>query len=279
MVAGPPHGAVVGGVEPAAGRYVRGGGVCYGETGIAWRYAVLIYVLVKFFQKEEYANDFIEGKLFANRLSYFKKLEGDEKRGDEDEGAVVFPLGNFTLNLTVLNEDTGEETILPAIGGPDVVTSPVMRPNWFNDINLFCMYALHGGGLQGNSVEDAQDLEGCLKISEACAEFGEYAVVVTNYKEFVKRVYEAAVGAKYGLMGKLVSYYDHENGTPPINSEIETIFAKRREYEYQSEYRFAIKTGTVGDNPIVLDIGKIDDITTIFRTSDLVTACLRLELT
>ena len=145
----------------------------------------------------------------------------------------------------------------------------VMRPNWFDDINLCCLYALHDGGLQSNSVEDTQNLEGCLKVSEGCVEFGEYAVVVTDYKEFIKRVYEAAVEAGYGLMGKLVSYYDPENGTPPINSEIETIFTKRKEYEYQSEYRFAIKTGTVGDNPIILDIGKIDDITTTLRTSEL----------
>ena len=240
---------------------------------------MLIYVLAKFFQEEKYANDFVEGKLFANRLSYFKELEGDEKRGDEDEGAIVFPLGNFTLDLRVVNEDIGEETDFPTIGGSDVVTSPVMRPNWFNDINLFCMYALHDGGLQGNSVGDTRDLEGCLKISEHCMEFGEYAVVVTDYKEFVNRVYKTAVEAEYELRGQLVSYYYHEKGTPPIDSEIETIFAKRKEYEYQSEYRFAIKTGTVGDYPIILDIGKLDDITATFRTSDLVNACFGLALT
>ena len=238
---------------------------------------MLIYGLAKFFQEEKYANDFVEGKLFANRLSYFKELEGDQERGDEDEGAIVFPLGSFTLDLTVINEDTGEETDLPTIGGSDVVTSPVMRPNWFNDINLFCMYVLHDDDLQGNSAGDTQDLEGCLKISKDCVDFGEYAVVVTDHKEFIRRVYKAAVEVGYGLMGRLVSYYNPDNGTPPISSEIETIFSKRKEYEYQNEYRFAIKTGTVRDNPIILDIGKIDDITATFRTSDLVNACLSLR--
>ena len=238
---------------------------------------MLIFLLAKFFREEKHANDFVEGRLFANRLSYFKKLEGDKGRGDEDEGAIVFPRGSFTLELTAVNEDTGEEIDRITIGGSDVETSPAMRLNWFNDINLFCMYVLHDWGLQYDPVENIQDFKGYLKISEKCIEFGEYAVVVTNYKEFVKRVYEAAVKAEYGLMGKLVSYYDPEDGTPPINSEIETVFAKRKEYEYQSEYRFAIKTGTIGDDAIIFDIGKIDDITTTLCTRDLLNACLRLE--
>lgn len=236
---------------------------------------MLIFALIKFFQEEKHANDFIEGKLFANRLSYFKKLEGDEQRGDEDEGAIVHERGQFTLNLTVVDPDTGEEIDHCTIDGSDLATSLIVRPNWFNDWNLFCLYALHDGGLQVRPPEDAQSLEECLKISEACAELGEYAVVITNYTEFVKRVYGAAVEAEYGLVGKLVSYYDYASGTPPITSEIGTIFTKRDEYEYQSEFRFAIKTGTVGDDPIILDIGKIDDIAIAFGTSDLLNACFR----
>lgn len=232
-----------------------------------------MFVLVKFFQEEKYANDFIEGKLFANRLSYFKKLEGDEQRGDEDEGAIVHERGQFTLNLTAVDPDTGEEIDQCTIGGSDLETSLIIRPKWFNDWNLFCLYALHDGGLQSRSPEDAQSLEECLKVPEDCAAFGEYAVVITNYTEFVKRVYNAAVEAEYGLVGRLVSYYDPASGTPPITSEIDTIFTKRKEYEYQSEFRFAIKTGTVGNDPIILNIGKIDDIAIALGTSDLLNAC------
>ena len=87
--------------------------------------ALQYIVLATFFQEEKYANDFVEGRLFANRLSYFKKLEGDERRGDEDEGAIVFQRGNFTLELTVVDEDTGEaQTDRITIGGSDVETSP-----------------------------------------------------------------------------------------------------------------------------------------------------------
>ena len=47
-----------------------------------------IFFLVKFFDDEKCVNDFISGKLFANRLSYFKKIEKDEyvSRSDRHEG-------------------------------------------------------------------------------------------------------------------------------------------------------------------------------------------------
>ena len=40
----------------------------------------MIFFLVKVFEQEEHARDFVNGAIFANRLSHFKKLEGDEGR-------------------------------------------------------------------------------------------------------------------------------------------------------------------------------------------------------
>ena len=49
-----------------------------------------IYFLVKVFSDKKYAEDFVNGKLFANRLSYFRKLEEEQQanRGDRHEGVV-----------------------------------------------------------------------------------------------------------------------------------------------------------------------------------------------
>ena len=60
---------------------------------------------------------------------------------------------------------------------------------------------------------------------------------------------------------RLVRYYDPEVGTPRLESSLEPIFSKSKEYEYQREFCFAIDTGTVGRNHIILDIGEINDIT------------------
>jgi len=45
-----------------------------------------IWYLVKFCEKEEWADDFLKGSLYLNRLSYFKKKEAeDDDRFDKHE--------------------------------------------------------------------------------------------------------------------------------------------------------------------------------------------------
>lgn len=50
----------------------------------------VIFFLAKVFDNENYAEDFISGKVFANRLSYFKELEEEDSanRSDRHEGTV-----------------------------------------------------------------------------------------------------------------------------------------------------------------------------------------------
>jgi hypothetical protein len=89
---------------------------------------------------------------------------------------------------------------------------------------------------------------------------GDHAVVITNTTEFLRRVEKAAHREGYGILWELVKYYDPQVGTPPIRSDIETIFSKRKKYAYQREFRFAIDTGTTEGGAINLDIGDISDI-------------------
>ena len=51
------------------------------------------------FEQEEHARDLVNGTIFANLLSHFKKLEGDEARGDEYEGAMILQLEALILGL------------------------------------------------------------------------------------------------------------------------------------------------------------------------------------
>ena len=50
---------------------------------------------------------------------------------------------------------------------------------------------------------------------------------------------------------------------------METIFTKRMEYQYQSEFRFAIDTGDLGCDATILDVGNLDDIAICLETSDI----------
>ena len=228
----------------------------------------MIFFLVKVFQEREHADAFLRGEMYANTLSYFKKIEGDDGRGDEDEGAIMPPIDGLTITLQGTDLDTGEVNTV-AITAADLAAPPIIRPEWFDHINVFCMYAAHTSGFEGTSIDNLQDFKKQLEIPEDCAKLGEHAVVITNTTEFFRRVKLAADRAGYGIYDKLVTYYDPAIGTPPVNWNIETVFNKRKEFEYQREFRFAIDTRTTGRCPITLDIGEIDDIAVRTDTSEI----------
>ena len=121
-----------------------------------------ILFLVKVFEEESHANDFVRGKLFAQRLCYFKKLEDRAGRGDRDEGAIVPPIDNLQIRLEARNVDTGEIeqfTFASELGAP-----PVLRPRWFDNVNVFCMYAGHSGHFRNVSRDNVQEFKRQLEI-------------------------------------------------------------------------------------------------------------------
>ena len=232
----------------------------------------MIFYLAKVFQKREHADKFIRGEMYCNRLSCFKKLEDREGRGDTDEGAIVFQLEGLVVTLEAKDPDTGEVVDRHAMQG--FAEPPVLVPEWFDHINVFCMFAAHSGDFQHEPSECGLDhLKEHLKMPEKYVKLGEHAVAITNSTEFLRRVEKAAHRAGYGILWGLVKYYDPQIGTPSIQSDIETIFSKRTKYAYQREFRFAIDTGTTEGGAISLDIGDISDIA--FRTD---TGGISLEL-
>ena len=232
----------------------------------------MIIYLAKAFKEREHAEKFILGEMYCKQLTYFKKLEDREGRGDPDEGAIVLPLEGLDMTLGTKTPGTGEAVDWHTIQG--LAAPPVVVPEWFDHIKIFCMFAAHSGGFQHEPSESYLDrLKEHLKIPEKYVTLGEHAVVITNVTEFFRRVENAAHQAGFGIRSGLVKYYDPEVGTPPVRSDIETIFCKAEEYGYQREFRIAIDTGTTEGGPISLDVGNISDIA--FRTD---TGGLRIEL-
>ena len=52
----------------------------------------MIFFLAKFFNDEQHAEQFLRGSLYANRLAYFRNLEGDRNRADAYEGVGLLIL-------------------------------------------------------------------------------------------------------------------------------------------------------------------------------------------
>ncbi len=107
--------------------------VCWGE-----RMADSVYwFFVKFFEKEEYIDEFRKGRLYMNRLSYFRDLESEEgTRGDKAEGtAGVYQPQNVILTLSPHGEP-------PIVIDKSDLAGPVTIA--FNNIfrqHVFCLYA------------------------------------------------------------------------------------------------------------------------------------------
>ena len=227
-----------------------------------------IFFLTKFFERKEYADDFLRGNLFLNPLRYFKGIEDKNGKRDKNEGAIVLELDDGIFTLTATNGETGEVNEVTLT--KDDFAAPVsMHPKWFDHVNLLCMYACKGGDFQIISDDNISDFRKQLEIPEECVKLGEHAIVITNGPEFFSRIRMLAEQSGYGILGGLVKYYDPEVGTPTIRTDIETIFHKREEYEYQSEYRIAVDANADEPTPLILSIGDISDIAFLMNTTDI----------
>lgn len=212
--------------------------------------APVIFFFVKVFEQEKYANDFLDGILYMNKLPHFRKIEetAEANRADKHEGIK----GWFQPNQIVIKVNNFD------INSLDMVSPASIKLDYFNNFNIFCLYAAHSGCFKAITKENLSDFKKQLEIPEECLNLGKYAVVITNAFEFINRVMNAAI-LKGDPMAGLVDYYDPAlfNG---IFSDKDVIFKKRNEYRHQREYRFAINPATTDTNPLLLDIGNIRDI-------------------
>ena len=234
----------------------------------------VIQGLVKIYSEKEHADKFLRGEMFARRLSWFRKLKGEDERSedgrsDEYEGAAVLPKDESILNLEAHDLLSGEVRRIPTISGDDLANPLIIRTDLSGDIHLFCMYAFHGNDFQQTEASDIADYKEHLQLDERCLRLGAYTVAITDGREFIKRAGNAIVQQGYKGCCKLVEYYDPNVGVSIDSRSREVIFTKQEDLSYQREYRIAIDTGTTGCNPITLNIGAIHDIAFLMNTDDI----------
>lgn len=222
-----------------------------------------IYMLVKFFNSATHADDFVNGRVFVNRLSKFKGGEGDDESGrmDRHEGTVAWlqPGGS---HVRVNGMDISED-----LAGPLQV-----QKNWLNHLHVFCMHACHSGDLDlsklSNENVEAEALRQQLTIDDRCLALGRYAVVVKDVAEFVNRMRSYASARNYPIACKLVEYYDPVSFSGHFR-DIESVFWKQKRYSFQREFRFVINSGSPGELPLCMDIGDLRHITLQLESTDL----------
>ncbi len=136
-----------------------------------------VFLFVKFFDNPSYADDFVHGRIFTNRLSRFKKPEDSNEFGrmDKHEGTTAWLQpgeGRLILNGMDMSDD---------LAGPVQI-----QMNWLNHLNIFCLNAAHSGDLDLASIsnDNIEPLRQELTIPDECSALGKYAVVVDNVPEF-----------------------------------------------------------------------------------------------
>jgi hypothetical protein len=188
---------------------------------------------------KEHMEQFRTGLLYMNTLSYFRELEADAARADRFEGvdSILQPkdLGKSYFDSGI--PSIGRINIRPEdLGGPiTIAKDETLR------CNLFCLYAL---------ARPAKD----VLFPAEHGWFGDSLVLVTNTREFLRRVTKAAQEQKLPTHGAPVEYYDENDYSGQVGR-----FKKSSRFAYQNEYRIAIEAGV--DGPFRFEIGDIHDIT------------------
>ena len=186
--------------------------------------------------QQMHMEQFRKGLLYMNPLKYFRDLESDPARADRYEGAThIFQPKDAIITFSA--PGFGEIVIDPK----DLAAATTMSMNSELCCNLFCLYSI------------TAPVSGTLFPSEY-EWFGESMVLVLNTQEFLNRVSAAAKARNLSGKGKLVEYFDDETYTGKLDR-----FRKSNRFAHQREYRIAIDSP--GDDPLVLDIGDITDIT------------------
>ncbi len=227
----------------------------------------VIWYLVKFFSEERYADQFMDGTLYLNRLSFFKRIEEESNDGRPDANEAVamwWQPDDISIKLKV-SEIGDIEITQKDLAGP-----VSMSYDYHNYLHVFCMYAIHTSGFEcvDGKIEyledEAEILKRQIEIDSRCLNFGKFAVI-TPATQFLDHLKESLRNADFVCKAKLVEYYDEELFHGEI--EVKDIpFKKQKKFNYQNEFRICINPKTMDDEPICIKIGNIGHITAKIET-------------
>lgn len=232
---------------------------------------------MKHFQTKEYAEQFMEGKLYLNSLGFFRainkgaSIDTQNKQNDVFEGSVP------------IKKDSLTNQVYSALGDIDkyLAYDPVFIFEEYKYFHLLCC-----------STIDFDQKGYTIINSQMMTEFGNYHVLVYNRVAFQDRIVNAISQfpdffyqcgkvryhnpTLYGTIKQPIqsislspqegfSYY--EIGSK--RSCIRDCFDKSSSYSHQREWRLILYKNTWNINPFTLDVGDLSDIATLVTFDNL----------
>ena len=204
-----------------------------------------IVLLIKIFDKEEYADAFINnGEMYCRTIGDFKSIDDEGIRGDAFEGATDWHQPD-KISMAISYSDSGgvkHSVTLSDLAGP-----VIMQSSGYDRLNVYCMYAVKIPAFEasydteeerGSFVEGINTmLKEKLRLDDEIYSLGHFSVVIFHVSDFIHKVEDAARAKSYDCWNSPVEYFYAETFHGSFKG-LKAIFRKRNTYEHQSEYRF-----------------------------------------
>jgi|WetSurMetagenome_2_1015567.scaffolds.fasta_scaffold214382_2 hypothetical protein len=195
------------------------------------------------FGKEIYINELRNhGIVYFNPLSFFKKIEDDEVRSDNLEGALRI---EQVMDIKVYHEGKIIAHQLPGSKAQLYFHDPQINGK------VFSLYSILNDHLAQGFTFDSR-----------LSKFGDKLLLITHTNKFLERIIKQIKinNIKFNL--GYVTYYDKSKYSGDLNP-----FQKPDTFSYQYEFRVFIESS---DNfPLKLKIGSLKDISQILDVSKL----------
>ena len=218
----------------------------------------MIWYFIKFFEREEWADQFMDGLLYLNTLRGFKHMEslGSADRGDPREAVSIWLQPNDVL-MTLKVPALRLETVITAKD----LAAPIQASSTYHEqLHLLCLCALYTGDvkIEDGKIQNIESLEQQLRIDPKCFAMGKFAVMVPAVS-FLEQLRGALGRQKIAATGKLVSYYDDAVFSGEIAAS-EIPFSKQKRFSYQREFRICVSTRMPKATALSLSIGDLSAI-------------------
>lgn len=219
---------------------------------------------IKFLDKKEYAEDISNGKLFMNKIGYYRELEEKtQNKGQGDIGELKNRIQGFDGTLT--SKEKGIS--IPIKGNID------FEFNEDKDTPIFCLVGIKIKDLEIDKYNDTY-VKLIFKytkeeIINLKCDFGKYAVIINavKFKENIFKLLEQR--NKNWLFGEV--RYRGINDLDRINSfsnqDLTRFLYKDKYFEYQKEYRLVIDESI--ESTKIIDIGQLKDSTIVMEVEEL----------
>lgn len=247
----------------------------------------MTYILTKFFEKKSYQEEFVKGKFYLSSLSAFTKTYAERglikaaAQGDKYAKIILEKQRNKSqrdvLEGTIASIPPSRVTELLDDMRKAMCTDVMIRALGYDYCNVMCFCKME---------YRRQIVEGGMKLAwnePDMKDFGEYAIIVKNPQEFIRRIDVAVCNQNYQYICGDVNYHPMTlNGraikikhsmTLGLEKSIKIedflqrskridydAFDKCDSYKSQNEWRIAINNGVADEQPLRIDVGDLSDI-------------------